>query len=76
MPSTCSVTRRNRHCWRNSQMGVSSEKVEVFKLASGSYEDTIVPNFLSQHLGGELVIFFLQGWTLWWRFAGRGPSRT
>ena len=35
--------------------GGLSEKVEVFKVAGGSYEDTIMSNFLSQHPGGELV---------------------
>ena len=38
-----------------SGLGVS-EKVEVFNLEGGSYEDTIMSNFLSQHPGGELAI--------------------
>ena len=36
-------------------------KVEVFKLAGGSYGDAIVSNFLSQHPGGELATFTFAG---------------
>ena len=41
--------------------GRLSEKVEVFKLANGSCEDTIVSNFLSQHPGGESAILTVAG---------------
>ena len=41
--------------------GRLSEKVEVFKLANGSYEDTFVSNFLSWHPGGESAILTVAG---------------
>ena len=39
----------NWHCWRNSQ------------LANGSYEDTIVSNFLSHHCGGQSATLTVAG---------------